>query len=50
MQCHRPPQAGAAAGEENRAILQHVFLKHDHRPKSGIAAALYFSGNEILVH
>jgi hypothetical protein len=28
VQSHRTTEAGAAAGQENGAILQHVLLKH----------------------
>jgi hypothetical protein len=40
MQGHRTAEASAAASEKNRAILQHVFLKHGHRPRVRIAAVL----------
>jgi len=50
MQRHGTAEAGASAGQKNSAVLQHVLLKHGHRPRIGIAAVLCFRGNEILVH
>lgn len=49
MQSHRTAKTGAAAGQENRAILQHVWLKHAS-PTQMESAALDFRSIGILVH